>query len=82
MPTKSMCTSKLRSFGMWLHLAFYLDTNVSEESAASHPEDVGSKFLRNIGTYLPNYVASDLEYCYLNIQLRGSLKLQCTACHL
>lgn len=50
------------SSGMWRDAVWYIIDGVSEESTAfksfSSPENGGSMFLRNIVTYLPNYISS------------------------
>jgi hypothetical protein len=48
---------------MWRSIVQKMRTNVSEESDGSnfkdlYPEDGDSRFLRNVGTYLPKYMAS------------------------
>jgi hypothetical protein len=33
-------------------------SSISEDHTASYHEDGGSKFLKNVGTHLPNYMVS------------------------
>lgn len=53
--------SRLRSFGSWKRVILKTSTNFPERrnSSVFYPEDKGSKFLRNVRTYLPDYVRPD-----------------------
>jgi hypothetical protein len=42
-------------------------TVIWEVMLGTYPETVGSRFLQNVGTYLPDYTASNTEGHNLNI---------------
>jgi hypothetical protein len=65
------------SSGIWHPVVFYIGTKKSDEPAAFifrineyiYPEDRGVKFFQNVGSYLPNDMASHAKYCKINFIL-------------